>query len=123
MPSDFTPRRAPLRISAPVGSSAPSSATGTRSPACTFQAPVTICTGEDLPASSCSTHMWSESGCFSIVRTFPTTTFFRCADRSSVTSTLEPETVIASAKLRSSRSGRETNSFSHFLDSFIAAPP
>ena len=38
--------------------------------------------------------------------------------------TLEPETVIASAKARSgySESGRSTNSLSHFLDRFMMHP-
>ena len=125
MPSERTPRREPLRISEPLGSSAPSRATGTRSPSWTFQAPVTIWTGAVFPTSRLRTHMWSESGWRSMVRTRPTTTFFRRRERSSVTSTLEPETVMASAKLRSSTSvrGRSTNSLSHFLERFMPAPP
>ncbi|EJW94622.1 hypothetical protein EVA_17271 [gut metagenome] len=80
-----------------------------------------ICTGSSLPTSRVRTSIWSESGCFSRVRIFPTFTFFMLSLRSSVTSTLDPEIVIASAKSLSLYSSRlkSTNSFSHFLDNFI----
>ena len=86
------------------------------------EAPVQICTGASPPTSSCATSIWSEFGCFSSERMRPTFTFLIFALRSSVSSTLEPETVIASSKARSSisLSGRSTNSFSHFLESFIS---
>ena len=57
MPSDVTPRSAPVWISLPPGSFAPSSAAGTRSPSCTFCAPVTMMTGAPLPTSTVQIHM------------------------------------------------------------------
>ena len=43
IPSERIPRSIPLRIVVPTGRTAPSSATGTRSPSWMFHAPVTIC--------------------------------------------------------------------------------
>ena len=68
--------------------------------------------------STWQTHIWSESGWRSNVRSLPTTTLLISAPRSSVTSTLEPERVMDSANSLSLAS-TETNSLSHFLLKFI----
>ena len=118
MPSDSTPRSLPFSIFLPPGRVDLCRATGTRSPTWTFQAPVTICTGCSRPASTWQIHMWSESGCRSMDSTLPTTTLEISSPRSWVSSTLEPDRVIASANSLSEAS-TWTNSSSHLRDKFI----
>ena len=68
MPLDTTPRSLPFSIFLPPGRVDLCRATGTRSPAWMFQAPVTIWMGALWPTSSWQIHMWSESGWRSMVR-------------------------------------------------------
>ena len=74
----------------PPGSTAPTFATGTRSPSCTFGAPVTICSGSASPTSMEQMTMWSEFSCLRTERILPTTTFCTASFWSSRPSTPVP---------------------------------
>ena len=81
IPCDSTPRSLPflmLKGSSPCagGSLAPTSATGTRTPAATLGAPQTICSGASLcsPTFTLATRSLSASGCWVTSITSPTTT-------------------------------------------------
>ena len=73
----------------PPGSSEPSFAIGTISPSLILSAPVTICIVSS-PTFTCVTTNLSASGCLSILRIFPTTTFLISFPFSSIPSTFEP---------------------------------
>jgi len=74
MPFETSPRSLPFVMCTPPGSQELCWATGTRSPSCTFCAPVTICTGSPAPTSIWQTHMWSEFVWRVMDTTRPTTT-------------------------------------------------
>ena len=122
MPLDSSPRSLPFSIFLPPGRVEWCRATGTRSPAWMFQAPVTIWTGSAWPTSSWHTHMWSLLGWRTMDKILPTTTLEISSPRSWVSSTLEPDRVMASAKSLSEAS-TWTNSSSHFLLRFIVKTP
>ena len=97
MPFDSTPRSLPRRISLPPGSRLLCSAAGTRSPSFKLLAPVTICTGCASPTSTWHTTMWSESGCGTMDKMRPTTTFLISSASHAYVSTLLPLMVMRSA--------------------------
>ena len=94
IPKLSTPRSFPFVIFTPPGRVLLCFATGTTAPSNTFAAPVTIWMGASSPTSTWHTTSLSASGCFSIFRIFPVTTFLNSSAAFSIPSTIEPDIVI-----------------------------
>src|SRR5450631_2635474 len=105
MPCDSTPRIAALRITMPPGSSAPTSAHGTRMPGATLGAPHTIDSGAPRPASTLQTVRRSAFGWRSTVSTLATTTCVKGGAARTCSSTSSPAIVSAWASASLSSGG------------------
>src|SRR5690606_17492687 len=93
MPADCTPRILATPILMPPGSSAPTRASGTVSPAAALGAPQTICSSSPEPSSTWQTRSLSASGCGAMATMRATTTPVKGGAAGAVSSTSRPAMV------------------------------
>ena len=110
MPSESRPRSFVCLILKPPGSSAPSTATGTLSPAFMFLAPQTMFNFFSFPASTVQYTSLSAFGCASIFSIRPTTTPLKSPSRVRLSTSI-PRDMNFADRASGARS-KSTNSFS-----------